>query len=48
MIKDKYQRKYYSTEKGKEKFKRISRKYYKTSKGWYNKYKKWTKYFYGK
>lgn len=43
MIKDKAQRKYYTTKKGKASRKRSSDKYYSTPKGYYNKYKKWAK-----
>ncbi len=43
MIKDKYQRKYYATEKGKRMRREGSRRYYATPRGWYNNYKKWAK-----
>ena len=43
MINDKYQRKYYSTKKGKEARARNSKKYYATPKGYRNQYRKWAR-----
>lgn len=43
MIKDKAQRKYCASKKGKASRKKHSAIYYSTPKGWYNNYKKWAK-----
>ena len=43
MIKNKAQRKYCATDKGKASRKKHSAIYYASPKGWYNNYKKWAK-----